>query len=1816
MSVIHKTNRFAYKYLSILILSSQFLLATFVFWTFQQEPANAAVTITCPTSNSGTIYSEIKTNLGLGSSAVSVGSETSVQVSIALVDSSDNPIETSGRLSLTYVTGLTFTESGGTYNSGTQTYSYGVNHVHNFYGTPTNVNRALDTLAYISDSNDTSATLLCRAFPRNDAYEYYSNNDHFYRWIDRGNDNDGVSNSIDTFTEMAEEACSDRYLGMQGYLVTIESAAENTFITEIAGEEGTAPIGATDVNITIDCDDGDSNTTEQDINLTIAEGDWTWIDGPSKGCQFWDGLGTSKTPAGNAVDCDINDSDSAVQYSNWNGGGEPNQAGGNEDYGQFLINAGNSANGKWNDIPNAGSLGSNQYYWDGYIIEYGGRSGETSGISSDSMSITVTAQSTITITCPATQSAFPQTATDLLGSSAVTGGSSSTVVLVTVGLSDNSSSTDGLSNLISTTGSLTMSTTTGLTFTQSGGSYNASTDSYTYGTYHVHTFYGTRANVNAALDTLSYTSDATDNVAYLDCRASQKFDDIEYFAETNHFYQQFDSVSYLRWDQTLRDSCTTRYRGLQGYLMDYTSSAEREWVEDIFDSDGTVWMGGSDDDITHTHTCSDDQTGTTEDNISVTISAEGDWTWVDGPNKGTQFWDGGTGGSAQNSMYNAWGSSQPSNSDSSQHWLTAVLNESYEGKWNDADVETSTDYESSLTQEKFYVDSYIVEFGGRSSTYDTTTNTLSSDETKISVAPPAVTITCPSTLAVDREVETSVGLSNPVSSTNIGSFNVQVTVALTNGTNGDGLDTVISTTGDLTMSTTTGLTFTESGGTYISASDTYNYGANHVHTFYGTLSNVNAALNTLKYDSDSDDTAADLDCRAFARVSGYEYFGGTNHFYKAIAMNTNTNWEDAILPLCDLRYKGLQGYALSIESQAENDWIKDTFGNQGTVFLGGTDSNETFTYDCDDNDSSTTEDDISVTIAAEGDWTWIDGPNKGTQFWDGGKDGSVQNSLFENWGVKTETNRQPDNSSNEDFLQIWLDDIPSGWSQGDWNDMERNPYGNTNSWEVVDSVIVEFGGRSATYDASDPIAADHTDITIYQPAQITCPSNTTILGFKTFTSIDDDTANNYTEYDVFFSVTKGTLTIADTSNATFTTGDGTDDATMEFTISRSNFDTAMASLIYKPTLDSNYTDGSTDTLTCKIRNSNQSDWSDTDTATLTRELNQNDAGNNLCTNINDKETFAQTSILLGEYFTFEEDSNDITVLKAPNGQLTMRNTSVSSFAQGDGTGDAYSSSYTQGNLTGFNTAFDSGSNSSGADFYVSFLVYTPDSGFPSGSSATEYFEVFSFETSTANDPIGYCMFKIDVYSNPTVEWDDSDDSIAIAENASATSLGGATITYSGSNNLDVSVSSDNGTLSFSSCSLTDSDSTNGRVVLNGSLSALNTCLGNLQFAPSTDFEGTASLSISATPDTDFQYFSQTNHYYYQYQGSEAPYRSNMTRIFTNMKFATLDGYVLTLECQSEEDFILNTDNFSFDFGGSARSVDAFLAVNYNSTDSEWQYSDGPQNGNLVGYDDCSDSSWTEPTDTSDSKYTTVWATGEPTSSAGTLAFINGYTGDDSTDYGCATEYEPTTVGWGDTINGAPNCNVFRASDNQTDSATYNQGMIGEFGGDGGTLPSSLTDSLSVVVSSSLSMSSTSFGNINLTRGSNNDVTATITISGTSTSLTLKIQSDTNGSGKLYIDTDDSNSYTTGEQQLTNSSRVRIRATSNCPNVYDDQGVETPGNGNYPSDWLTLDGTLQTIATCTGPFTSEELTIGFRIIPVANEIQGTYEIQVTYTVADS
>ena len=72
------------------------------------------------------------------------------------------------------------------------------------------------------------------------------------------------------------------------------------------------------------------------LNDNAAEGDWVLIDGAGE--SVWSGMGTDAggTPVGG-------------NYHNWNGGGEPNNAGAGENGGQIL------SNGRWNDNNHAGA---------------------------------------------------------------------------------------------------------------------------------------------------------------------------------------------------------------------------------------------------------------------------------------------------------------------------------------------------------------------------------------------------------------------------------------------------------------------------------------------------------------------------------------------------------------------------------------------------------------------------------------------------------------------------------------------------------------------------------------------------------------------------------------------------------------------------------------------------------------------------------------------------------------------------------------------------------------------------------------------------------------------------------------------------------------------------------------------------------------------------------------------------------------------------------------------------------------------------------------------------------------------------------------------------------------------------------------------------------------------------------------------------------------------------------------------------------------------------------------------------------------------
>jgi hypothetical protein len=161
-------------------------------------------------------------------------------------------------------------------------------------------------------------------------------NDHFYRMI--------LTNTSWTNARNAAEASS--YYGYQGYLTTVTSAAENTFIQAF-----------TDNNSWIGCSDN-VNAINGALgfnlfaNQAAAEGKWYWVTGPERGTAMRTGNENNNNLGSNI----------AGVYQNWSGG-EPNDWPGSpigeEDYGHVF-----NSNGLWNDFANTQSIS--------YLIEFGG----------------------------------------------------------------------------------------------------------------------------------------------------------------------------------------------------------------------------------------------------------------------------------------------------------------------------------------------------------------------------------------------------------------------------------------------------------------------------------------------------------------------------------------------------------------------------------------------------------------------------------------------------------------------------------------------------------------------------------------------------------------------------------------------------------------------------------------------------------------------------------------------------------------------------------------------------------------------------------------------------------------------------------------------------------------------------------------------------------------------------------------------------------------------------------------------------------------------------------------------------------------------------------------------------------------------------------------------------------------------------------------------------------------------------------------------------------------------------------------------------
>ncbi|MBT5855122.1 hypothetical protein HOH87_00615 [bacterium] len=166
-------------------------------------------------------------------------------------------------------------------------------------------------------------------------------NGHFYQFVNHG--------SLLNWTTAKNAAALKTYHGLKGYLVTVTSATEMSFVKSKLS--GVGWLGASDSG---------------------SEGTWKWMTGPETGLHFYSTTGSCAATDGAAV---------SGRYHNWdpgtNGCGEPNNSGG-EDYGHF------HSNGKWNDYPLNGHNVVRKY-----VVEYGGSVGDPTPILTATVSVDI-----------------------------------------------------------------------------------------------------------------------------------------------------------------------------------------------------------------------------------------------------------------------------------------------------------------------------------------------------------------------------------------------------------------------------------------------------------------------------------------------------------------------------------------------------------------------------------------------------------------------------------------------------------------------------------------------------------------------------------------------------------------------------------------------------------------------------------------------------------------------------------------------------------------------------------------------------------------------------------------------------------------------------------------------------------------------------------------------------------------------------------------------------------------------------------------------------------------------------------------------------------------------------------------------------------------------------------------------------------------------------------------------------------------------------------------------------------------------------------
>jgi hypothetical protein len=451
---------------------------------------------------------------------------------------------------------------------------------------------------------------------------YFPANGHYYEFV--------ASPSIH-WTAALAAAAARNYYGLQGYLVTVTSAAENAFISSKLIGNGWMGASANGV-------------------FTVPR-TWSWVSGPEAGTAFFT---QTKMGTGNGGGVALGGA-----YTNW-AVNEPNTYAGTEQYAHFY------STGTWNDYADNGTPVN------GYVVEYGGMPGDPTPLLTGTKSVVVTAcgtgcsvcsSGTVCTTCDNGLTLAAGSCSFPAPSLSITGGSTafledSPAVPVDPGLTLVDPGAMGIvgARVSITTGFVPSEDV--LAFTPQGGItgvFNPTTGILTLsGTANAATF-------QAVLRSVTYQNTQANNPTPGSRQISFSLSSSSlYFPTTGHYYEFVSSLN-ISWTAAQAAAAARSYYGLQGYLVTVTSGAENAFIASKLVGQG--WMGAA----------------------ASTFTVPRTWTWVTGPEAGTDFFTQTSmgsfngGGVAIGANYINWATYEPNTNNGDEQYGHFYV----DGTWND-----------------------------------------------------------------------------------------------------------------------------------------------------------------------------------------------------------------------------------------------------------------------------------------------------------------------------------------------------------------------------------------------------------------------------------------------------------------------------------------------------------------------------------------------------------------------------------------------------------------------------------------------------------------------------------------------------------------------------------------------------------------------------------------------------------------------------------------------------------------------------------------------------------------------------------------------------------------------------------------------------------------------------------------------------------------------------------------------------------------------------------------------------------------------------